>query len=345
MIDPASSRHRPQFKDIRDAVWNCPLRTTSKMVALSLVEHWPRIFPAIARICKMTDSLRDLETREVIATTRRRGTSSTYQFVGVSIPALGVDPGDGGDGDGAELEADPMELPRQLPPPRRPRQQLPPGPAAAAPPPRQQLPPKGEDLTRKLKVLGKRASAQRGKPRSPTPIFHSTLEGWEPSNAIRIEARRLGLTDEALDKRIRRMRLTRIGGRGGVKDRDGYIMGWLEQWAAWEVENLEKAQRRAGIAPRLSGWAGGDTWRPGKQMKAYAAEHGLPIDKLARAFVDASHGGPSTAERCGNQESADKAFIRILLQEKRALADQRARRAGFVSADDPRKETRSHRAA
>jgi hypothetical protein len=144
-------------------------------------------------------------------------------------------------------------------------------------------------------------------------MFHKSLEGWQPSEAIRIEARRLGISDAALDKRIARLRLTRIGGRGGVSDRDTYVMGWLEQWAAWEAENLEKAQRRAGITPRTAFWGGGDTWEPSKEMKAYAAKHALDIDTLAAAFVRSGE----AAER-GGRKDADEAFIKRLIRAKRA---------------------------
>lgn len=88
-----------QYRDIRDAVWACrTIGTAAKMVALRLVEHWPRIYPSVASLSEFTGlsarsvarALRELEEQHVIRTRHHMGRSSTYEFVGVSIPEFGT---------------------------------------------------------------------------------------------------------------------------------------------------------------------------------------------------------------------------------------------------------------
>lgn len=88
-----------QYRSIRDAIWACgTIGYIAKLVALRLVEHWPRVFPSVTSLAQWTglsersvrNALGELEGKRVISIDRRQGQSSVYSFVGVSIPDLGM---------------------------------------------------------------------------------------------------------------------------------------------------------------------------------------------------------------------------------------------------------------
>lgn len=311
-MDDASAepknRQRKQYYSVGDAVWgNRKCKGNTKLVALRLAKNWPRIFPSIGFLCEETGlsertvqkAIAFLEREEIISVTRRPGTSSWYEFPRVSIPDLGRDPFEGGGG-GQNLR------------PPSPPQNLPTTPAGSAHPPPQILPPNSRDLTLEPKGRGN----ARGKPRPPTPlrlVFHTSLDGWEMSDELRAEALALGITPKALDFRLRRLRLARIGGRFGTSDRDGYVRTCIEEWAGWEAEKAGNAQRGAGNGSSSSPRPRGDTWTPTAQMKRFAAAKGIDLDSMAEDYVRSG-----TAERLGNGTCADDAFVRKLVAAARA---------------------------
>jgi hypothetical protein len=296
---PAAKRDGAQFRTIRDAVWECGhIGGSAKLVALRLVEHWPRIFPSLRTIATYTglsertvrDALRELERSAVIKTTKHKGLTSTYAFVGVSIPAFGSDTSG--------------EPPRQISPEGEPdaepdpepRQILPDPPAESAGPPRQILPPKRIMEAVKLSGGSRRAS---GAPPPPSGLW-TNLDGWEMSKALRREALAAGVPARCIDDRISRLRNTRIGGRWGVRDRDDYVRGWFPKWAEWDGGKGGKARRFE--------------WEPDAKMQSYAKAKKLPLENLAEQFVETG-----AIERCANVAEANDAFVRILIREAKKL--------------------------
>lgn len=88
-----------QYRTLRDAVWAIEgISQPALVVALRLVEHWPRIMPSVAGLAQFTKmsernvryALKELEERGVIAIQHVSGRRSVYQFIGVSIPHLGT---------------------------------------------------------------------------------------------------------------------------------------------------------------------------------------------------------------------------------------------------------------
>jgi hypothetical protein len=138
------------------------------------------------------------------------------------------------------------------------------------------------------------------------------LGDWQPEPELLAEAERVGLSPTELERRIKRLRASVLPPRRGVPDRGAYVMTLLEQWAKWERENLEAAQRRAGLGPRLSSWGGGTTWAPSVKMRRFAEDFGLPLDSMAERYVRSGE-----AERRGGGEAADREFIRKLCIAKR----------------------------
>jgi hypothetical protein len=300
MAEPSSSEapttrpppRRPegaQFRSIRDAVWECPhIGGSAKLVALRLVEHWPRIFPSLRTIGTYTglaertvrDALRELEKKHVIVTTRHEGKSSTYNFVGVSIPAFG----------GA-----PRQEPPEGEPESGPRQNPPDPPAESAGPPRQNLPPKR--IMEAVKLSG--GSRQGSAPPPPPSGLWRDLDGWEMSKALRAEALKAGVPPKALDDRITRLRNTRIGGRWGIRDRDDYVRSWFAKWAEWDGAKSGKGKYFH--------------WEPDAKMRSYAKSKGLDVEALAEKFVSSG-----SAERLG--KDASDTFVRLLVLEARKLS-------------------------
>jgi hypothetical protein len=191
---------------------------------------------------------------------------------------------------------------------------------------------KDQGLTYKLKVVAEartRGSRPAKRRTNATPAtFFTSLDGWEISDALRAEWLQISALPctapqalALLEARVSRLRRRPIGGAKGVTDRDGYVRDHLEQWGRWERENLEKAQRRAGLAPRTSFHGGGDTWEPSQKMKGYAVKHGLDIDTLTKAFVQSG-----AAAELGGRTAADEAFIKRLVSAARAqlMKDPRA---------------------
>lgn len=172
-----------QYRSIRDAVWACDVISgRAKLVALRLVEHWPRIFPSLASLVKFTglsertvrEALRELEERNVIQTQHRPGSSSTYSFVGVSIPALGT-------------PAESAGPPRQNPPD--------PPAESAGPTPAESAPKADPDL----KQLPKQET-QAGSFARPA-LMYKFPKGWNPKDPRhRDEGKMLGLTSQEVQR-------------------------------------------------------------------------------------------------------------------------------------------------
>lgn len=158
-----------QHRTLRDAVWACQgLSSSAKIVALRLVEHWPRIMPSVASIAEFTGlsvraaqyALRELEERDVVRTSKRKGARSTYEFVGVSIPDLGTP---------AESAPPPLHQVHHTP-----AESAPPTPAESAP---------EADNSKADKKAGAR---KRG------PLSHFVPSEWSPKQTHRDEHKALG---------------------------------------------------------------------------------------------------------------------------------------------------------
>ncbi len=87
------------FRAIRDAIWECSLPATAKLVALRMVEHLPNIEMSVAGVAEKTslseravrDALRHLEGHRVIITLPSPGRRSKYEFAGQPTPAAGAE--------------------------------------------------------------------------------------------------------------------------------------------------------------------------------------------------------------------------------------------------------------
>jgi hypothetical protein len=137
------------------------------------------------------------------------------------------------------------------------------------------------------------------------PTTTHTLDGWEPSQALRDEARNVGVLD--FDERIAKLRTGPIGGTRGViaTEIDNYVRSLLGSWRTWGETERAKATQRALAAPsRGFGGAGlPQLLQPTAALKAYAAKHGLDIDahvrRLQQNFAIESLGVRGALEELG----------------------------------------------
>jgi hypothetical protein len=136
------------------------------------------------------------------------------------------------------------------------------------------------------------------------------------SSALRAEAVAAGVPAHRIDARVAKLRLIYIGGRNGVRDRDGYVRGCFEQWAKWEADNAAKEATRNGLTARAHYWGGAGSWEVSRKMRAYATKWELDVDELARVFVESG-----ACDKAGNAEQADRVFIRRLVDAARAKSN------------------------
>ena len=203
-----------QFHSVLDAVWALDIDPTSKLVALRLARHWPHIFPglkSIAKACCVDErtvrrALRRLEADGVIRVTHRPQRSSVYEFVGVSIPALGGKPP-------LDLDSpDPTPPPGGTPPVGG--GTSPPDPGGMAPADLQPLDlqtdqPSERERARELLPHEKAEARKTLEPPSGTrPVgLYEFREGWKPKESHRAYGRELGLTDAEMLERAEHCKL------------------------------------------------------------------------------------------------------------------------------------------
>ncbi len=208
-----------EYRHLRDAVWarawDGALSTPQLVVALRLVEHWPRIFPGEKTLARWTrlseravrDALHALEAGRLIQITRTPGRPNAYAFLDpqggeIRVPSLGPTPA------GAAAP---------------PRQELPHPPAgAAAPTPAGAAAEADPDLKQSSKQEEKAGSARELMPHEkaelrkalepPTgarPVgLYQFREAWKPPVRLRqLGLRELGLTDAEMVDRLKHCRL------------------------------------------------------------------------------------------------------------------------------------------
>lgn len=233
------------YRSIRDAVWACrAIGGSAKLVALRLVEHWPRIMPSLASLCEFTglsertirDALRELEERKVISTMHRPGERSEYAFVGVIIPDLGTPANSAGP----------------------PRQILPDPPAnSAGPTPANSAPEADKDLSRQRSgqveagngartllphEISEARKAQRLEANGAQPVLkYQFPEDWNPHKKHMARAAELGLTEAEVWERVEDVRLKPI--KAGYTDEDKHFMRELV-WAR-DAKEVKKAKESA----------------------------------------------------------------------------------------------------
>jgi hypothetical protein len=124
-------------------------------------------------------------------------------------------------------------------------------------------------------------------PQSGLPTTTHTLDGWEPSPALRDEARVAGVTD--FDERIAKLRTGPIGGNRGViaSELDNYIRSFFGTWRTWAETDRAKATQRALSAPSRGFGSQPATLVPTEALTAYAAKHGLDIGAHLRRLHEA----------------------------------------------------------
>ncbi len=117
-----------------------------------------------------------------------------------------------------------------------------------------------------------------------SPVVFRSLEGWHPSVGLRAEAVAAGVPALDFDRRIAELRNGPIGGARGVIDRDLYVRNQFGRWRMWAETDRAKAQAASsrpsggrGLPPAL--------WEPNAKHRAFAAQHGLSLEDLAKDFA------------------------------------------------------------
>jgi len=136
-------------------------------------------------------------------------------------------------------------------------------------------------------------SSEGEDPSYPPPIrvrpVVKELDGWEPSDGLRDEARMAGVT--TFDERIASLRSGPIGGQRGVfaDEIDNYIRSFFGDWRTWEeTDRAKSAQRQAQAAsPRRFGEAQlpVDPFEPDASQRAFAKKYGLDIEGLVKGVL------------------------------------------------------------
>ncbi len=332
-----------EFRSLREAVWECAIGGSAKLVALRLVEHWPRMFPGLQSLASKTglsertvrDALRELEARRIINTTRRPNKTNVYAFLGadgqpVRIPALGTAlgaPPPGGDSGGGGSADSAGTTDRQVSPH---------GSAIPAPPDRRDLPgkPSREAFNRKE---GDRARARGATP--PRVLFFD-LEGWTMPAAWITEWTQRQLQPELLEGRELRLRGLAASGRISAfreglsgEGRHTYLRGCFKEWLAFETVNARKAPRGAAFGSSGTNASPPAPWCLNEQTRAYALKWKIDVDSLAGKFV-ASGEATRAGHRAGEvfaKKVADLAAPRIAAANAAALAKTR-QRSPFAAA-------------
>jgi hypothetical protein len=294
-----------EFRSLREAIWESELiGGNTKLLALRLVEHWPRMHPGMQFLARkmgvsertVRDCMRELEAKGIIKTHRRPNKTSVYAFLdangdAIRIPSLGTSlgvvppPDRSGPADSAPLPD---------------RQILPHGPADLAPPGGQNLPPKP---SRKHSIK-RRGEGAWGVGEKPTPLFFD-LTSWEIPSAWVSEWTQRQLQPELLEGRVLRLRGLADSGRisafrGGLTGpgRGVYLRGCFKEWLAFESINARKADSRAAFGSSGADRGGGVPWAPNQATRDFGAKWKIDVDALANAFV-ASGGAARAGVRAG----------------------------------------------
>lgn len=114
------------------------------------------------------------------------------------------------------------------------------------------------------------------------PAVWFTLEGWEPTEALRGEAIVAGVSPEDFDRRLADLRTGPIGGKRGVLDRDAYVRAQFPKWATWGASERLEASRALTGGRRPT--ATGPTWEPNAKHKAFCAAKRLPFAELVARY-------------------------------------------------------------
>lgn len=171
-----------QYRTLRDAVWAIEgISQPALVVALRLVEHWPRIMPSVAGLAQFTKmsernvryALKELEERGIIAIQHVSGRRSVYQFVGVSIPHLGTP------ADSAPLH------------------HVQPTPADSAPPTPAPRAPEADKILKQTREAG---------PRRRGALSHLVPESWQPNHNHRAMAEGFGWSHVRFDAEVQDFR-------------------------------------------------------------------------------------------------------------------------------------------
>jgi hypothetical protein len=312
-MDQNEALNAEQFRNVRDAVWACrsfidpktgkriKVTPTQKLIALRLVEHWPRIFPSVRTICWWTGlsdrgvqkALRKLEMAGIVRTTRRVGKSSSYEFPGVSIPRLGLGAGlppppeaPGGE-PGSEGGGEPGSLP-----------------LGNAVPPK----PQGLSLNKGEGDRARRRFGAKAPPGLEPPVWWHLLD-WEPSpelaTTLIARARELGLSDAVFTRRLKALRIRPIP--DGTLDRDAYVSLALERWGEWAAED-KRAVSSGGTGSNFTFQApDGSPPRPRvpglpawvyERHKKIADDHGIDLKQAAIAYAKQATQPPSSLRPC-----------------------------------------------
>jgi hypothetical protein len=146
---------------------------------------------------------------------------------------------------------------------------------------------------------------------APTlPVVHRTLEGWEPSEALRAEAAMQGVSD--FDERLATLRTGPIGGERGVLDRDAYVRAQLPKWRRWRETERARTLAAPVARPGARGVVGAPP-EPSGQQRAFAARHGIPIEPIIAELVKRNY----TTASYGPKD-LDRMLTKFLIEAKRA---------------------------
>ena len=128
------------------------------------------------------------------------------------------------------------------------------------------------------------------------PVVWFTLEGWEPTEALRDEAAIAGVAPGDFDRRLADLRTGPIGGKRGVLNRDDYVRAQFPKWSMWGASERLAASQATTNGRR----APGPTWEPNARHRAFCKQHNLPLEKLAALYVKS--GIPDTRSTKDNDE-------------------------------------------
>lgn len=219
-----------EHRNLRDAVWALAhdggLGPNELLVALRLVEHWPRIFPGVESLVSWTRlsertvrrSLRALERAGVIRTLHTPGRGNQYQFLDASgAPIRVLDLGGG------------VAKPRPQGPPT-PRSQWPDPPVTVTAPPVTVAGPTPVTVAAEADPDPKQ-EIQAGNPKRESARArgaHTLPETWEPTAEHATMARSLGLD---LSDQYERMRDWAASSGARKASWDATFRNWLRRSA------------------------------------------------------------------------------------------------------------------
>lgn len=180
-------------RTLRDAVWSMPIQGVAKVVAVRLVEHWPRIMPSIAGLAEAVGfseravryALEELESLKVIRVVRVKGRRSEYEFLSAAGEAIVI----------PEMPAIETLAPAAAFGGDGPRHVVPTTPAPAAYPPRHQLP------TKQTREADKKAGGRQRR----AALSHFVPSEWQPKDAHREKSK--GAPPGHFDRELEKFRM------------------------------------------------------------------------------------------------------------------------------------------